>query len=773
MFKFNLVSLAILTTIYSNSFAQDRALPDTQAPATDESGSTLDLRLSAYGTANTLKAPAPSAPETRSRTLQKWLNQVKKPYANQLGTGNGAGVTVGVVDSGAQVTHPSLRGQVSASFNAFTLGQDVTDAIGHGTHVAGLIAGTSNFGGLTEGVAPGAKLAVAKVFNTGGSNSVTIAKGIDWVVNVQRAPILSLSLGAAVPVLQPSIQNAVFKGVLVVAAMGNDGSTKSVSWPAAFAKNAWARGQIIAVGAVDANNVRARLSNYDPTLANWTVYAPGVSVVSAYSTPAQQNAYAAWSGTSMATPIVAGQGALLKSNWMFLSAADTAKIIFQTATRLCSDAVAPVVCADRKTADAVYGWGVVNIGASLQPVGSLTLGYPTGDPITLNGSLLSSAKTGLASSLKGVDTLAVDSFHRAFTVKLTTLTAPASVTTKGTPAVPATVVSAKGVKFTVEASAAVSNNPVFGLSDSQGALTVVKTSLSSSDDKGISYGFGTGGTSGTFFGLDATSKSPLSLSGEIGRFTTPYFGLSDNASHVGYGFTFGDGVIFRAGAVTHASPGAHAAPLIGGNVTSARNSVATLELQKSFGESVGIVTVGQLRESGSLLGLTGSGVFALGGSANTRFVTLSGNRPIYGNTSVSAMASFGRTAAYSNTSASLIEGTTGSSSAAWSLGLAQKDFFRDGDSLGLTVAMPLRAKSGSMQVTTAVAQSQEDGSLTYATQSISLKPSGRQRDLELAYATPVSFGGNVTAIAQAKFQPGHDAAAPVQFGIGFRYSRTF
>lgn len=772
MSKFNWVSLAILTTVCSNSFAQDGALPDTQAPATDESGSPLVFRLSAYGTTNALEAPAPSASETRSRTLQKWLDQVKNPYANQLGTGNGAGVTVGVVDTGAQVTHPSLRGQVSASFNAFTGGQDVTDEIGHGTHVAGLIAGTSNFGGLTEGVAPGAKLAVAKVFKTGGSNSVTIAKGIDWVVNVQRAPILSLSLGVAAPVLQPSIQNAVDKGVLVVAAMGNNGSTKSASWPAAFAKKAWARGQIIAVGAVDANNVRASFSNYDPTLANWTVYAPGVGVVSAYSTPTEQNAYAAWSGTSMATPIVSGQGALLKSNWMFLTAADTAKIIFQTATRLCSDAVAPVVCADRKTADAVYGWGVVNIGASLQPVGSLTLGSPTGDPITLNGSLLSSAKTGLASSLKGVDTLAVDSFRRAFTVKLTTLTAPAPVTTRGTPAVPATVVSAKGVKFTVEASAAVSNNPVFGLSDSQGALTVVKTSLSSSDN-GISYGFGTGGTSGTFFGLDATSKSPLSLSGEIGRFTTPYFGLSDNASHVGYGFTFGDGVIFRAGAVTHASPGAHAAPLIGGHVTSARNSVATLELQKSFGESVGIVTVGQLRESGSLLGLTGSGVFALGGSANTRFVTLSGNRPIYGNTSVSAMASFGRTAAYTNTSASLIEGTTGASSAAWSLGLAQKDFFRAGDSLGLTVAMPLRAKSGSMQVTTAVAQSQEDGSLTYATQSISLKPSGRQRDLELAYATPVSFGGNVTAIAQAKFQPGHDAAAPAKFGIGFRYSRKF
>jgi subtilisin family serine protease len=155
MFKFNYATAAILTALSANAFALenastlDQAAEDTElmavaAPTPVTSGATL------------VKA-APTAAETKSRSVQGWLNQINKPYANQLATGNGAGVTVGVVDSGVQVTHPSLKGQVIATYNALTGGTDVTDQMGHGTHVSGLIAGTSAYGGLTEGVAPGAK----------------------------------------------------------------------------------------------------------------------------------------------------------------------------------------------------------------------------------------------------------------------------------------------------------------------------------------------------------------------------------------------------------------------------------------------------------------------------------------------------------------------------------------------------------------------------------------------------------------------------------------
>ena len=77
--------------------------------------------------------------------------------------------------------------------------------------------------------------------------------------------------------------------------MGNDGRA-SGSWPAAYAKQTWAKGQIIAVGALDANNKRASFSNYDATLANWTVFAPGVNIASSYSTPAMPGSYVYMSG---------------------------------------------------------------------------------------------------------------------------------------------------------------------------------------------------------------------------------------------------------------------------------------------------------------------------------------------------------------------------------------------------------------------------------------------------------------------------------------------
>jgi hypothetical protein len=121
----------------------------------------------------------------------------------------------------------------------------------------------------------------------------------------------------------------------------------------------------------------------------------------------------------------------------------------------------------------------------------------------------------------------------------------------------------------------------------------------------------------------------------------------------------------------------------------------------------------------------------------------------------------------------LLEGASSSQTAAWSLGLARKDVWRNGDALGLTLAMPLKTLSGNLQVYSAVSQSQEDGSLQYASQSANLAPTGTERDLELAYATPLRIGGKLSMLAQLRLQPGHDADAPNQVGVGFRYVREF
>ena len=769
MRELNPLNAALLFAICSNAFAQSASVaqdvPDTEAQLS--AGAVPDPVTSV---ATLIKASASSS-EARARSVQGWLNQISTPYANQLATGNGAGVTVGVVDSGLQLSHPTLKGQVLASYNAFTGGTDVTDQIGHGTHVSGLIAGSLANGSMTQGVAPGAKLVMAKVFQTGGSSTLTIQKGVDWVVNTQKAPILSLSLGSNTLSLQTSIQNAVTKGTLITAALGNDGKTTSASWPAEFAKASWAKGQIIAVGAVDASNKRASFSNYDPTLASWTVYAPGVNVASSYSVPSVQSAYAYMSGTSMATPIVAGQAALIKGNWNFLTAPDLAQVIFQSATRLCSGTVTAAACAARTTADTMYGWGVVNIGASLQPLGGLNVGTRTGTSVNFAGSSLASAKGGMASGLKGVNAVAVDKFNRGFVVNLASTVISTASTSAAIPAAPSATTAVKGVSFSAEYSQL--GNPAEhpGASDSAAPLKLAHLSYRFTDDKGSGFGFGTGGTAGQYFGLDANGSTPLNLGTAGSRFNAPYFAMAESATHMGYSGTLDEGTVVRWGLMTQ--PASSPATLVDQSTPVAARSLATVELQRQIGAVTGVLTLGQLQESNSVLGFGGAGALALEAEGRTTFMTLAGSLPVTPKTTLSAMATVGMTAGYENAAASLIEGASGSQTAAWSLGMAHKDVWCNGDALGLTLAMPLKTLSGNLQVYSAVSQSQLDGSLQYASQSASLAPSGIEHVLELAYATPLRMGGKLSILTQVRLQPGHDAEAPAQYGLGLRYVRNF
>lgn len=774
MFQPTPLTAALMAAFIAPALAQNADGPQTEP---DQSGWSAAAVANPISTGNTLVKSAPTAAETRARSYQPWLNQINKPYANQLGTGDGSGVLVGVVDSGVQVDHPELRGRIQASYNAFNGGTVVTDQMGHGTHVAGIIAGSLANGSMLEGVAPGAKIAMAKVFTTGSSDSVTIGRGIDWVVNVQKAPIVSLSLGSNAVSMQGNIQNAVNKGTLITAALGNDGKA-SGSWPAKFAKESWAKGQIIAVGALDANNKRASFSNYDASLANWTVFAPGVNVASSYSVPGAPNGYVYMSGTSMATPVVAGQASLIKSNWNFLTASDLAQIIFQSATRLCSDSASASVCKARATADAMFGWGLVNVGASLQPIGSLNLTSKSGQSISFASASLASAKSGKVAGLPSLSSLAVDKFNRAFVVNVGAGVTGAAASKSAMPVGTSSGTSIGSARFSAQASALATQQTLLGLDTATGvaytnieATTLSKVSIGFDGAQGSAYGMGTGASHADFFGLQATGTAPLSLNGEGSRFNAPYFSLASNASHFGYAMTLSGGGVLRLGSLVQ-SAGLETA-LLGASSTQGSASVALVELQKTFGEITTVTTVGQLQETDSVLGMRGTGALGMAGNTSTTFLTLAGSRPVAAGTTLSAMVSVGTTGAYNNAAASLIDGATGSQSMAWSLGLARADLFRQGDSLGLSFAMPLRTQSGSMQVTTATAQSQQDGSLSYTTQSLALSPTGVERDIELSYARPMPFGGKFSAMAQLKFEPGHDAQAPTQLGIGLRYQVSF
>jgi subtilisin family serine protease len=213
-------------------------------------------------------------------------------------TTQGEGIKVAVIDTGCDMDHPDLIDNLLPGFNVLDPTKPPDDDNGHGTHCCGVIAAENNDIGMV-GVAPKAKIIPIKALDKDGNgNLANVAKGIMIAIS-QGADIITMSLGspAPVPQLLKVIQIADAKGIPVFVAAGNAGKTKDVYYPSAYAET-------ISVGAIDETFKRASFSN---TGLNLDFMAPGVNILSTVP----DNWYAMMSGTSMATPFVAGIGALL------------------------------------------------------------------------------------------------------------------------------------------------------------------------------------------------------------------------------------------------------------------------------------------------------------------------------------------------------------------------------------------------------------------------------------------------------------------------------
>ncbi|MFE4265048.1 S8 family serine peptidase [Streptomyces sp. NPDC056883] len=258
----------------------------------------------------------------RTATLDGSTRQIGADKAWAAGY-DGAGVKIAVLDTGIDATHADLVGQVVAEQN-FSRSADAVDRVGHGTHVASIAAGTgARSAGAFKGVAPGARLLNGKVLDDGGSGRDSgILAGMEWAV-AQGADIVNLSLGAPdTPQLDP-VEAAVDrisaeKGVLFAVAAGNRGRRGPGTIDSPGSANA-----ALTVGAVDDADALAPFSGTGPLPGGGVkpdVTAPGVDITAAAAPGSEldrefgQNppGYLTLSGTSMATPHVAGAAALLK-----------------------------------------------------------------------------------------------------------------------------------------------------------------------------------------------------------------------------------------------------------------------------------------------------------------------------------------------------------------------------------------------------------------------------------------------------------------------------
>ncbi|MEV4822172.1 S8 family serine peptidase [Micromonospora sp. NPDC049274] len=227
-----------------------------------------------------------------------------------------AGVDVAVLDSGADAEHPDLAGQIAESSSFVPEEPDILDYKGHGTHVASTIAGTgAASGGAERGVAPGARLHVGKVLNSEGSGQDSwIIAGMEWAAREQKARVVSMSLGGestdgSDPMSQAVDRLSAETGALFVIAAGN-GGPNSIGSPGAA-------NSALTVGAVDSTDHLADFSSQGPRAGDGglkpEITAPGVDILAARSHYVRGGSgdYTLMSGTSMATPHVAGTAALV------------------------------------------------------------------------------------------------------------------------------------------------------------------------------------------------------------------------------------------------------------------------------------------------------------------------------------------------------------------------------------------------------------------------------------------------------------------------------
>ncbi|HWT23348.1 MAG TPA: S8 family peptidase, partial [Solirubrobacteraceae bacterium] len=270
-------------------------------------------------------------------------------------TATGAGVTVAVVDTGVDASHPDLAGRLALNPGEtgggretngldddrngladdwrgydFAYGDnDPDDVDGHGSHVAGTIAAANGNAAGVSGVAPDARILALKALDdTGTGTWSTIASAFDHAADT-GARIVNASLGA--PDYAPAIDAAISRhpNTLFVVAAGNDGLDLGgeIYYPCEAAQP-----NVVCVGASDNRDARAGFSNYGPSAVD--VFAPGVSVLST-----RLGDYWWLDGTSMAAPHVAGTAALLLSADSTLTAAELKAAILDSADR--KEALAP------------------------------------------------------------------------------------------------------------------------------------------------------------------------------------------------------------------------------------------------------------------------------------------------------------------------------------------------------------------------------------------------------------------------------------------------
>jgi hypothetical protein len=712
---------------------------------------------------------APTLAATSEFTYSPQLGLIGVTDTLQNSANNGAGITFGVIDTGAAAAHIEFGGRVSTNLSACTIAGcpqslAITDDNGHGTFTTSeIIAGKNGFG--IVGVDPLAKAIEMKVLNAAGSGYVSdVAKGIKLAAD-RGANILNLSLTfVPTPDLIAALNYAAAKNVLIVFAGGNSAQ--------AFQSNAHITGltdaaiqRILVMGSTNASKALSWFSNTPGTggfvsttgkftpFANLWLMADGENIwgASNYHDAAHGYSwYTQMSGTSMAAPQGAGAEGLLAARWPFLlTTGKITEILLKTGQDLGAAAV-----------DANYGSGFLRVDNAFSPIGQLMVAAAGGKLVSLTGAQIASGgPTGSMSRLSGALSKAVayDSYKRDFAVNLSS----AIVSKSSVGAGPATsaAVAAAAASSSKFVELAEGGFLAINLTGAQGAPNwlqdgfrnpgLIHDPTSNAKDQwsfalsqgGTFIGAGQGGGAAMSFG-EARWSGKSAFWGTDTETAASLLGLTQNASYAAAGLELNkhERVSFAAVSSTDETMAGL------GSTAYSRGFAAgyTFEPTRSRAWQVSL-TSAFLNESGMLLGSPAAGALAFGTSTSMSFGAATNYDLGHG-----FQLGFDATAARTHADAaqnSLFSGASELLSFGFGAALSKTEVFGRKDALGITVKQPLRVYGGSTGIDLG-AGTDINGNPIVAHQKVSLVPTASETAFGLAYNTPIddmtSFGFNLS-----------------------------
>ena len=632
----------------------------------------------------------------------------------------GQGMKLGLLDTGVDRYHPDFSNNIDTADSRSYIGDThgIQDQDGHGTFVAGLIAGEKNNIG-THGVSFGSQIVVyrgiqgsdgapvqssvdpwvgamngsvaAKVTALNNSWSYVDSKGNDVLISDFTSQAeLETYLG---PSVVSALDNARSYDLLQVFAAGNSGQANvsvTAGIPALMTRM---QGYILAVGAVDKSNTIASFSNRCGEAMNFCLVAPGVNVVSAWlghgstSTPTDYG-----SGTSYAAPLVTGAAGVLKSQFPSLTAPQIAQILLDTADDLGDPGI-----------DAVYGAGLLDLSKAVKPQGSLQVmtGTSTTDgSVPLTGTAVIARgplAAALPASIGARSLMVTDRYDRGYRTHLSGIVHDLSSED---------LLRRRGSYVAVA--------PGYEAETAGGRLSGIRHR-----GDGISFAVKTDGSAGQDLGA---TRRPVTRALSLVNPVSALAATSSTAVSV----PLSPGLSFGVDTAT-------------GNAAGSSGSLQAVSLEMHLDRLNLSVTAGHFSEGGSVLGTVFTG--AAGGQtrADTRFAHVALSLPVAAQTRLSVMAGLSSS---DFTQDGMFQSGHGLTAQSFGIGIGH-DF--EGGSFGMSLSTPLTVDGGTIQasVPTARAASVDGKVSTGVTRSLEpIALHAAERPVDMAFSLDRRLGGD-------------------------------